>query len=155
MRKRIILLVASVALLGAKAEAQTAVAAAGGEAGTVSFTVGQTFVAPASNDAGSIAPGVQQAYSITIIDGIENTQITLEAAVYPNPVTDRLTLRVDNLESAALRFTLTDNNGRTIAADNIAGAQTSIEMGHLAQGAYFLRVDDGGTVLRTFKIVKK
>ena len=70
-------------------------------------------------------------------------------------MTDRLTLRVDNLESAALRFTLTDNNGRTIAADNIAGAQTSIEMGHLAQGAYFLRVDDGETVLRTFKIVKK
>lgn len=155
MRKRIILLVASVALLGAKAEAQTAVAAAGGEAGTVSFTVGQTFVAPASNDANSIAPGVQQAYSITIIDCIENTQITLEAAVYPNPVTDRLTLRVDNLESSALRFTLTDNNGRTIAADDIAGEQTSIEMGHLAQGAYFLRVDDGGTVLRTFKIVKK
>ncbi|MBO7478756.1 MAG: T9SS type A sorting domain-containing protein [Salinivirgaceae bacterium] len=155
MRKRIILLVASVALIGAKAEAQTAVSAAGGEAGTVSYTVGQTFVAPASNDAGSIAPGVQQAYDITIIDGIENTQITLEAEVYPNPVADRLTLRVGNLESAALRYTLTDANGRTIAADNITDAQTTIEMSHLAQGAYFLRVDDGENALRTFKIVKK
>ena len=82
MRKRIILLVASVALIGAKAEAQTAVSAAGGEAGTVSYIVGQTFVAPASNDAGSIATGVQQAYDITIIDGIENTQLWLVLVIH-------------------------------------------------------------------------
>lgn len=153
--RRMILLLASVALLGAKANAQSTVATTGGEAGTVSYTVGQTFVAPATSDAGSLTPGVQQAYAITVVDGIENTQISLEAEVYPNPVTDRLTLRVDNTDAATLRFTLTDANGRTIAADNIVDAQTSIDMSNLAQGVYFLRVDNGEMALKTFKIVKK
>ena len=153
--RRMILLLASVALFGAKANAQSTVATAGGEAGTVSYTVGQTFVAPATSDAGSLTPGVQQAYAITVVDGIENTQISLEAEVYPNPVTDRLTLRVDNTDAATLRFMLTDANGRTIAADNIVDAQTAIDMSNLAQGVYFLRVDNGEQALKTFKIVKK
>ena len=148
--------VPAIALLAfaAHCQAQTAVAAAGGEAGTVSYTVGQTVVEVASNNAGSITPGVQQAYEITIIDGIDNRQVTLEAAVYPNPVTDRLVLRVyDTL--ATLRYTLTDANGRTLASANISDEQTSIDMSRYAQGVYFVRVTDGDATVRTFKVVKK
>lgn len=151
MKRRLILLMAFVALIGAKADAQTAVATAGGEAGTVSYTVGQTFVDVAVSDKGSLTPGVQQAYEITIIDGVDDRQVTLEAAVYPNPVTDRLVLRVDDTD---LRYSLTDVNGRAIAADNIIDVQTSIEMGNLAHGVYFLRVDNGKNMVKTFKIVK-
>lgn len=151
MKRRLILLMAFVALIGAKANAQTAVATAGGEAGTVSYTVGQTFVDVAVSDKGSVTPGVQQAYEITIIDGVDDRQVTLEAAVYPNPVTDRLVLRVDDTD---LRYSLIDVNGRAIAADNIIDVQTSIEMSNLAQGVYFLRVDNGKNMVKTFKIVK-
>ena len=155
MKRRLILLMAFVALIGAKANAQTTVATAGGEAGTVSYTVGQVFVDVATSDKGSVAPGVQQAYEITIVEvGVADRQVTLEAAVYPNPVTDRLVLRVDDA-AAALRYILTDANGRAIATDNIVDAQTGIEMGNLAQGVYFLRVDDGNAAVRTFKVVKK
>lgn len=149
-----ILAAAAMLLCTGAATAQTSVATAGGEAGTVSFTVGQPFYQTATSDAGSLAAGVQQAYDISVVDGIENTQITLEAEVYPNPVVDRLTLRVDNTDAATLRYTLTDNNGRTIVADNVADAQTAIEMSSFAQGVYFLRVDNGETALKTFKIVK-
>lgn len=151
MKRRLILLMSFVALIGAKANAQTAVATAGGEAGTVSYTVGQTFVNVAVSDKGSLAPGVQQAYEITIIDGIGNRQVTLEATVYPNPVIDILVLSVDHTD---LRYTLIDANGRAIAADNIIDVQTSIEMGNLAHGVYFLRVDNGKNMVKTFKIVK-
>ena len=151
MKRRFILLMAFVALIGAKANGQTAVVTAGGEAGTVSYTVGQTFVDVAVSDKGSVTPGVQQAYEITIIDGVDDRQVTLEAAVYPNPVTDRLVLRVDDTD---LRYSLTDANGRAIAADNIIDVQTSIEMSNLAQGVYFLRVDNGKNMVKTFKIVK-
>jgi len=155
MKRRLILLMAFVATIGAKANAQTAVATAGGEAGTMSFTVGQAFVAPTTSDAGSITPGVQQAYEISTVEvGVADRPITLEAAVYPNPVMDRLMLRVDDNE-ASMRYTLTDANGRAIATDNIVEPQTSIEMANLAQGVYFLRVDDGEALVRTFKIVKR
>ena len=154
MKRRLILLMAVVAMIGVEAKAQTAVATAGGEAGTVSFTVGQPFVEMVESGNGSLTPGVQQTYEIIVVDGIHNRQVTLEAAVYPNPVTDRLVLRVyDTL--ATLRYTLTDANGRTLASDDISDEQTTIEMDRFAQGVYFVRVTDGDAAVRTFKVVKK
>ncbi len=149
-----ILLMTAMALTGAIAEAQTTVTVTGGEAGTMSFTVGQPFYQTATSDAGSLAAGVQQAYAISIVDGIENSQISLEAEVFPNPVVDRLNLRVENTADATLRYMLTDNNGRTLASDGIADVQTAIDMTLYVQGAYFLRVDDGERVVKTFKIIK-
>lgn len=157
MNRKMLKTIPAIALLACTAhcQAQTTVTTAGGEAGTVSFTVGQTFVAPASSDAGSVTPGVQQAYEITIVNGIENTQISLEAEVYPNPTADWLTLSVVDTDAATLHYTLTDANGRTIAAADIVEPQTAIDMGRYAQGVYLLRVDDGNKVLKTFRIVKK
>ena len=157
MKKKALRLIPAFALLAcaANCQAQTAVVAAGGEAGTMSFTVGQIAVEPAESATGSLTPGVQQAYQITVVDGIAETQISLEAAVYPNPTADWLTLRVDDTNAANLRYTLTDANGRNIAAADIADAQTAIDMANLAQGIYFLRVDNGESPLKTFKIVKK
>ncbi|MBP5667373.1 MAG: hypothetical protein J6X32_04410, partial [Salinivirgaceae bacterium] len=60
MRK--IFFAAALLFTAGAASAQIAVATAGGEAGTVSYTVGQPFVETAQSDAGSLAPGVQQAY---------------------------------------------------------------------------------------------
>ena len=150
-------LIPAIALLACAVhcQAQTTMATAGGEAGTVSYTVGQIAVESSVSDKGSLTPGVQQAYEITVVEvGVADRLVTLEAAVYPNPVTDRLVLRVDDAD-AALRYTLLDANGRAIATDNIVDVQTSIEMGNFSQGVYFLRVDDGDTAVRTFKIVKK
>ena len=155
MKRRLILLIAFVATIGAKANAQTAVATAGGEAGTMSYTVGQIAVEPSVSDKGSLTPGVQQAYEITIVDGIAETQISLEAAVYPNPTADWLTLTVADNDVANLRYTLLDANGRTIAADNITDALTAIDMGRLTPAMYLLRVDDGAKSVKTFRIVKK
>ena len=152
--RRIIFSAVALLFCAAAANAQTVVATAGGEAGTVSFTVGQPFVEVAESDAGSFTPGVQQAYAITVVDGIDNEQISLEAEVYPNPVVDRLTLRVAEADNVALRYTLTDNNGRILETADIAEVQTAIDMARYVQGVYFLRVDDGNAVVKTFKIVK-
>ena len=154
MKRRLILLMAVVAMIGVETKAQTAVVTAGGEAGTVSFSVGQTFVEVAESGNGSLTSGVQQTYEIIVVDGIHNRQVTLEAAVYPNPVTDRLVLRVyDTL--ATLRYTLTDANGRNLVSADISDEQTTIEMDRFAQGVYFVRVTDGDAAMRTFKVVKK
>ena len=136
---------------------QASVTTAGGEAGTISYTVGQTIVVPVTTDAGSLTPGVQQTYLITIVDNVElkDRQITLEADVYPNPVSDRLILLVDNADLDSMRYTLIDANGRTITSDNITDVQTTIDMFNLVPSVYFLRISEGDTTLLTFKIVKK
>lgn len=154
MKRRLILLMAFVALIGAKADAQTAVATAGGEAGTVSYTVGQTFVDVAVSDKGSLTPGVQQAYVITTVEvGMPEQAAAVELSAYPNPVADRLTLTTDAAD-ANLRYTLTDATGRTITADEITDAQIAIDMAYQPAGIYFLRVDNGKNMVKTFKIVK-
>ena len=144
----------AMALTGAIAKAQTAVTVAGGEAGTMSFTVGQPFYQTATSDAGSLAAGVQQSYTISVADGIENSQISLEAEVFPNPVVDRLNLRVENAADATLRYILTDNNGRTLATNGIDDAQTAINMAQYVQGVYFLHIKNSERVVKTYKIVK-
>lgn len=153
MRK--ILFAAALLFTAGAASAQTAVATAGGEAGTVSYTVGQPFVETAQSDAGSLAPGVQQAYTITTVEvGVGGVAANIALSAYPNPVADRLTLSVADTDKA-LRYTLTDNNGRTLATSEIANAQTQIDMANLVPAVYFLRVDDENVMVRTFKIVKK
>ena len=156
IRKLRKLIPAMALLVGAvHCQGQTSVATAGGDAGTLSFTVGQPFVAPTESATGSLTPGVQQAYVITVVDGIELTQISLEAEVYPNPTADWLTLSVVDTDAANLHYTLTDANGRTVAAADITDAQTAIDMGRLAPAVYLLRVDDGAKSLKTFRIVKR
>ena len=152
MRK--ILFVAALLFTAGAASAQTAVATAGGEAGTMNYTVGQPFVETAQSDAGSLAPGVQQAYTITTVDvGVGDVAANIELSAYPNPVADRLTLSVADTDRA-LRYTLTDNNGRALATSEIADAITEIDMANLVPAVYFLRVDDGKNMVRTFKIIK-
>ena len=155
MTMRKILFAAALLFTAGAASAQTAVATAGGEAGTVSFTVGQPFVETAQSDAGSLAPGVQQAYTITTVEvGVGDVAANIALSAYPNPVADRLTLSVADTDKA-LRYTLTDNNGRTLATSEIADALTEIDMANLVPAVYFLRIDDGNVMVRTFKIVKK
>ena len=155
MTMRKILFAAALLFTAGATSAQTAVATAGGEAGTVSYTVGQPFVETAQSDAGSLAPGVQQAYTITTVEvGVGDVAANIALSAYPNPVADRLTLSVTDTDKA-LRYTLTDNNGRTLATSEIADVLTEIDMANLVPAVYFLRVDDGNVMVRTFKIVKK
>jgi hypothetical protein len=41
---------------------------------------------------------VQQPYEISITTGVKETTINLEMNVYPNPTTNYLTLKVDDVE---------------------------------------------------------
>ncbi len=150
----LVMALAAILLSAGAANAQTAVAAAGGEAGTLSYTLGQVLTTAAGSDAGSLTAGVQQAYTITIVDGIAGTPITLEATVYPNPTADYLTLSAAGAEAQNLRYTLTDNSGRTLKTADIQSAQTQIDMTNLVPAVYFLRVDNGNATVKTFKVIK-
>ncbi|MCR5360837.1 MAG: T9SS type A sorting domain-containing protein [Bacteroidales bacterium] len=136
---------------------QTTVATAGGEAGTLSFTVGQVIYTATTGEAGSLTAGVHQAYDIsTVALGAVGLANGISLNAYPNPVADRLTLVVADASAVAdLGYTLTDAAGRTLTTDRITAAKVTIDMTAFAPAVYFLRVDEGTTLVRTFKIVKK
>jgi hypothetical protein len=143
--------------------AQIAITASGGNSsgsgGTASFTIGQVACTTNSTAAvGSVAQGVQQAYEISIITGTSpETGIGLNCSVFPNPTDDFLILNLDadSFSMKTFHYQLFGNNGNLLENGRIGNQQTRIAMGTLPPSAYFLKIMDGETEIKSFKIVKK
>jgi hypothetical protein len=149
----ILLLLGSFNLFG-----QRDVVAAGGDisvaAGSVSFTVGQSFAAEIGSAAGTILQGVQQPYELFLVD-VSDPDLLWDLEVYPNPVTHTLILRPGkDLGSEGFRFALTDLQGRNLASDRIAGPEHILSAAEWAPGTYFLTVFRDQNTYKTFKIIK-
>ena len=83
--------------------AQQAVVSAGAEAegsgGTASFSIGQVFYNVSSGNNGYIVQGVQQPYEISVISSIHDAEnIKLTTSVFPNPVSEFLTLKIKDAD---------------------------------------------------------
>ena len=140
-------------------QAQTSVNAAGGKAtgggGTVAYSVGQVVYTSNTGTNGSVAQGVQQAFEISVVTGIEEAKgINLSVSAYPNPTTDYLTLEVKDVELLNLHFQMYDMNGKLLQIEKITGNQTSIVMSNLVPANYFVKVIQGNKEVKTFKIIK-
>jgi len=139
--------------------AQEVIPVAGGNAegagGSVSYTIGQIMYHTYTGSNGSLAEGIQQPYEISILTGSEEIRgIDLISSVYPNPVSEFLTLRVEELEIPDLKYQLLDVNGRLLENNMIKSRETIINMERLTAGIYFLIVTDNNKDLKTFKIIK-
>lgn len=128
---------------------------ASGNGGSVSYSVGQVVYQTYSGTSGSVAEGVQQPYEISVVTGIEEAiGINLSVSAYPNPVTDNLTLSVDNLEFSTLSFQLYDMNGKLLKSEKITSNYTSIAMSAFVPASYFVKVIQQDKNVKTFKIIK-
>ena len=140
-------------------QAQTSVNATGsnasGSGGTVSYSVGQVVYTNNTGTNGSVAQGVQQAFEISVVTGLEQAKgINLSVSAYPNPTTDYLTLSIGEFDISNLSYQLYDMNGKLLQNEKITGNQTSIAMGNLVPANYFVKVIQGNKEVKTFKIIK-
>lgn len=145
--------------LSATTLAQQANPAAGGNAtgsgGSISYTIGQVAYTSAHTNNGDISQGVQQAYAISIISGINTAPaVSLQCTAYPNPTTDKLTLSIADVENSHLSYQLFDIDGKLLESQNIESAETSINMEQYKTATYFLRVRNANSEIKTFKIIK-
>ena len=151
------------ALLGAaiilttSGQAQTSANTSGGDAtgsgGTAAYSIGQVVYTSNTTSATSITQGVQQGYDITTV-GISTTEKNISLNVYPNPTTDNLKLEITETVGKNLSYTLTDAQGKQIKTGLINENETHIEMKALANGIYFIQVNEKTKNLKTFKVVK-
>jgi hypothetical protein len=158
-RKKAILL--AVLLLGfgpVGLHAQEATLSGGGDAvgnGSFSYSIGQAFYITNFGAEGTEAQGVQQAYEISSTVGVtEYDEITLEVEAYPNPTTDYLTLDVKDFSLTELDYVLYDMTGKVLITRKINQSNTIIEMMDFPEAMYFLKVSNGKSVMKTFKIIK-
>ncbi len=141
-------------------QAQTSVNATGGNAsgsgGSASYSVGQLAYTTNTGTNGSVSEGVQQPFEISVETGIEEAKdIFLNVSAYPNPTTDYLELKVENLQLSELSYKLYDISGKVYQNKEIGNSITKIEMQNLPQGIYFIKViDTKNKEFKTFKIIK-
>lgn len=137
--------------------AQEIISAAGGDAsgsgGTASYSIGQVFYNTNTDPAtGSEAQGVQQPYEISEITGFsESMSESNKISVYPNPVTDFLTIEIENTENTV--YGLYDVAGKLIQSQPCESNETKISMDNLPAATYLLVVSDNKQT-KTFQIIK-
>ncbi len=90
--------------------------------------------------------------------GVSNTHALpalSQARVSPNPATDHLRVSLPALLPAhALRFTLTDVQGRVLREVQLTDFETDISVGNLPKGLYFWYLKVDGEVVQAGKVVK-
>lgn len=140
-------------------QAQTSILATGGEAtgsgGSSSYSVGQVFYATRSGTNISLSEGIQQAYEISVLNGIgQNTKNSFKCSVYPNPTSEFLLLNIENVTITGFDYKLFDVNGKLLKNANIQSNETSIDIKNLKPALYYLKITDHKKRIKTFKIVK-
>lgn len=155
------------------AHAQNTIAAGGGNntgtGGNVSYSVGQIVCTTHTASNGSVAQGVQQPYEISVLTGTdESAGISLLYAVYPNPVANVLTLKVEGTLYPDCLISLFDINGKLLREKDLISAETKIDMSPFVTGTYLLTIRRTGQSanaslagglnsvlnIKTFKIIK-
>ncbi len=125
-----------------------------GSGGNVSYSIGQIANSFSTGSNGSVAEGIQQPFEISTL-GFDNfPNINLEIAVYPNPTTNNVTLKIGDFSSENLSYQLFDVAGKQIANEKIANEKISISLENQSSGIYFLNIQDINKTLKTFKIIK-
>jgi len=140
------------------AQIQSVTAASGaslqGENVSVSFTLGESVINTLQNSNLKVTQGFHQTkLVVTAIDAIENLAVKIEA--YPNPVSDNLNFTLSEMLSAETRYALYDSYGGLILEKQLDDLNTSISFQNLVSAVYILRVSQGTSTVKTFKIIKR
>lgn len=157
------LLLPVIVFLFTAASAQEAIPASGGnasgEAGSLSYSVGQAVYTTATGAEGIVAQGVQQSYEISSVTGTNKVEgISLEVSAYPNPAVDYLIL---NTAAASIKgnhkleYRMYDMQSRLLQTEKLISNETIIAMGHLMPSVYFVKIINQDQEIKSFKIIKK
>lgn len=138
----------------AQSNAVSAGGGANGSGGTVSYSIGQVAYTVNTGTNGSVIQGLQQPFEISVITGVRNLEINLNARVYPNPATNSFILTTGNTELKNLSYVLLDTEGRKIDQNKLINSNTVINTALLKSGVYFLNVYSKQNLVKTFKIEK-
>ncbi|MES2140649.1 MAG: T9SS type A sorting domain-containing protein [Bacteroidota bacterium] len=125
-----------------------------GAGGSVSYSIGQIDYETATGPGGNITEGLQQPYEIMVVSGIEDNDINLAFAIYPNPTADFVVLSVQNSNTLNMTYSLCNVEGKLIEKQEVNGSQTTIAMKDLASGIYFIKVLRKSTEVKIFKVIK-
>jgi hypothetical protein len=127
---------------------------ASGAGGVVNYSIGQVAYISGNGAGGTASQGVQQPFEIYLL-GVDNfPNISMSFAVYPNPTTSFVVLKMATYNSEKLQYEMFDLSGKKIESKPINAEEMQIQMQKYASGIYILQIIDQSKIIKTFKIIK-
>jgi hypothetical protein len=84
--------------------------------------------------------------------GIKNNRFENNYAVYPNPASDKITVKGNTAFTTSI-YSINDQLGRIVLNGKLNGESTSIDISELPSGIYFLKIVEEKQL--TIKVVKE
>ena len=117
--------------------------------GSVSCTIGSVFYHGRVQKL-TITEGLQQSYVINEIP----SKSTLRVALFPNPTSDLVFFKVENLNYKNLSYRIYDLTGRLLSEGKIINPQSSISIQSFSSNIFIVRVFRNAVEEKSFKVVK-
>jgi hypothetical protein len=137
------------------------ISSAGGVAETNSiileWTLGESSVKTNSGTDNLYTEGFHQPLNVELATVNENLNLNYTVTVAPNPVKSILSISIQSVEEENIYITLTDVNGKAIAATQSVFKNDSkdVDMSLFEAGIYILHINNAkGDLIKTYKISK-
>lgn len=152
----ILLFITSLPHLQAQQAILSASSEATGNAGTVSYSVGQVAFHLNAGSEGFIIEGVQQPFELQFHEGIEESDESLpDYILYPNPAGSYINLKIERTEIKILSYQIYNMNGFLLQTMETENREVRIPLENLASASYVLTISGNNRVLGSFIIIKK
>jgi hypothetical protein len=131
-----------------------------GNAGSISYSIGQVFFTYIGESVYNVAQGVQQSNlseNKEVIDRPEDiNDPEVNVIVYPNPTTDYINIAMKDvdLDNGQNSYQLFNYQGKLIEQHKITDDRTQINLQHLSSSVYILQVFVKNKNFKTFKVLK-
>lgn len=123
-----------------------------GSGGSISFSVGLIIYKTLVGPNGSISPGDQQPRELSTEFITLNPSVS--ASVFPNPVSDVFSIKIEDFQSNNFTYQLSDLYGKIVANNSLDYYVTEISLNDLSKGIYFLRIVKNNKQVQTIKVIK-
>jgi hypothetical protein len=117
--------------------------------GSIAYTIGEVFYIQKGSQF-FLTEGIQN--GITINPIISNSSI--KVLVYPNPTSDFINFKVQNLFFNNLSFILYNDIGHELLKGAILNSNTTVSLSQLPSSVYFIKIYRNQTEMAVYKIIK-
>jgi hypothetical protein len=157
MRKLISIIFAYQFLVSLSGYCQQVIATSGNyqstTTGSISWTLGETLVTTCSAGSKILTQGFQQA-NITVLPSGLNQISYGDIVAYPNPATEFIKLKIENITLQGASFSIADLQGKNLLMKQPVSDNQLIDLSSYATGVYLLTVWINQQPIKVFKIIK-
>lgn len=148
-----VLLILLILTIRSQSEAQISNNASGNDIysqyGSISYSVGELFYVQKGTEY-TVTEGIQNGFTIHPSHNKTNIKVT----VYPNPTSDFIFFKVQDLYFDNLSYKIFNNNGKELLNGTIQNINTSVSLNHLPPSVYLCKIYRKQSEILTYQIIK-